>query len=188
MIYNNYEYEELTKRNTEVLLTLRREGFYQLDLSKEEDRRYFNFIKNNPHVNVIYDFNEGKKVILTIEEKYVNLKEKTNMKTMKNIVNLTPHEINIVVGDEKISVKPSGNVARVVECIVENGEIWGIAWSRIEHLRVEGLPEPEEGTIYIVSSLVAQALKGKREDVYFPAYLIRDERGNVIGCSALGKY
>lgn len=49
---------------------------------------------------------------------------------------------------------------------------------------VEGLPEPEAGTIYVVSALTAQAVP-ERVDVYITDDAVRDDAGRVIGCRGL---
>jgi hypothetical protein len=54
---------------------------------------------------------------------------------------------------------------------------------------IEGLPEPEEGTIYIVSALVAQRAIG-RADVFCPGTgpldgCVRDEHGHVVAVTSL---
>lgn len=51
---------------------------------------------------------------------------------------------------------------------------------------VVGLPDPIEGTIYIVSALVAQLTKD-RNDLYLPGNIVRDSRGKIIGCLNLCK-
>ena len=132
----------------------------------------------------------------------------------KKLVNLTPHQINFIlpynievgqdelgtpeyVTEERIhTLKPSGTVARCkvdrqeVDSIIaqEVDEEWDftIPITKTKFGEVEGLPEPEEGVIYIASQLVAQAVPD-REDVFFPDDLVRDENGNIIGCRALGK-
>lgn len=45
--------------------------------------------------------------------------------------------------------------------------------------------EPRRG--YIVSSVVAQAVAGTRDDVLVPDDLVRDEQGRVIGARALAR-
>lgn len=127
------------------------------------------------------------------------------------VVNLTPHTINFIVShslerdligtpeyvteDRTYALPPSGTVAR---CKVDREETdriiaqdidgWDITLpiSKTRFGEVEGLPEPEEGTIYIVSNLVAQAVS-HREDVFFPDDIVRDSQGNIIGCRGLGK-
>jgi len=51
---------------------------------------------------------------------------------------------------------------------------------------IEGLPEPKEGTIYIVSALVAGAAKD-RDDLVVPNDTIRDDQGRIIGCRNLAR-
>ena len=49
---------------------------------------------------------------------------------------------------------------------------------------VVGLPEPEAGVIFVVSGMVATACKG-RFDVFSHGELIRDEKGQPVGCRGL---
>lgn len=129
------------------------------------------------------------------------------------VVNLTPHTINFIrpylieIGYDEMgtpeyvteegtfSLPPSGTVARckvdrkeVDRIIAQDVDGWDISLSisKTKFGEVEGLPEPEDGIIYIVSNLVAQAVPD-REDVFFPDDVVRDENGNIIGCRALGK-
>jgi hypothetical protein len=127
------------------------------------------------------------------------------MKNVK-IVNLTPHEINIIMpnvwdmkgipnlqmnidhgtGTVTITIPASGIIAR---CRTERktvSNVDGIPVTSTIFGEVEGLPEPKEGTIYIVSSLVAQACKD-RNDVFIPDDTVRDEEGKIIGCRSLGR-
>ncbi len=110
-----------------------------------------------------------------------------NVKNDVEIVNLTPHEITLVREDgEVMKIPPSGQVARVkVEQEVVN-EINGISIVRTKFGDIEGLPEPQDGKIFIVSSLVAQAAaKLGRTDVVAPDTspqgVIRDENGRIVG-------
>lgn len=50
---------------------------------------------------------------------------------------------------------------------------------------VHGLPDPEAGTIYIVSMPVAQAVGRSRDDVFVPGEQIRDETGRIVGCRSI---
>ncbi len=49
---------------------------------------------------------------------------------------------------------------------------------------VEGLPEPQDDTLYIVSLLVRRA-RPYRGDLLSPGQLIRDAEGRPIGCKGL---
>ena len=96
-------------------------------------------------------------------------------------INLTPHTVRLNRGTE---FPPSGQVARVkarhdVDAWISDGpdgalelndEFFGdaIPVYRPVFGQVEGLPEPAEGTMYIVSGMVAAACRG-RDDVVCPA-------------------
>lgn len=107
------------------------------------------------------------------------------------LVNLTPHAIRIIGAfrcDSMTVVPPDGMVARVThrdlfEGFFEVGDSLVPTYHTIFGT-VDGLPDEVEGTVYIVSALVAKAIPGRR-DLYSPAGLIRDENGNVIGCRGL---
>jgi len=102
------------------------------------------------------------------------------------LVNLTPHEIKIVGedGEEKMKIPPSGKTARVKTEQQVVGEIEGIPVVRTAIGDVEGLPEPRENVVYIVSTLVAQAVP-HREDVVAPDTspqgVVRDSEGRIVG-------
>jgi hypothetical protein len=104
----------------------------------------------------------------------------------KKLVNLTPHEIKIVGQDGEVitTIPPSGQVARVrtKQAVVEY--VNDIPIVKTTFGDVEGLPEPRENIVYIVSSIVAQAVP-HREDVIAPDTspqgVVRDEKGQIIG-------
>ena len=100
-----------------------------------------------------------------------------------NIINCTPHSINIVNGP---TIPPSGIIARVTATTVTIGDVDGIPVTATVFGQVENLPEPEDGTIFIVSSLVAQRCRD-RYDVFIPNESVRDENGRIIGCRSLGR-
>ena len=109
---------------------------------------------------------------------------------IKRIINLTPHTITFVddVGNIVLTVEPLGQVARCAASRVQVDTVTvdGIAIpvNRTQFGEVTGLPEPQEGTIYIVSSLTAQAVP-EREDVFIVDDSVRDEQGRIIGVRAL---
>lgn len=104
-------------------------------------------------------------------------------------VNLTPHDI-VFVGSENetlLVVKPEGVVARLTAATVDTGVSYnGIPVTCTEYGAVQGLPQPEENTIFIVSSLVAQQCRD-RSDVFIPSESVRDENGRIVGCRSLGR-
>lgn len=110
---------------------------------------------------------------------------------IQKLVNLTPHAITMMDDNENIIfiIEPSGNVARVsvrterTETLTFND--MPLATSKSVYGKVEGLPEAEDGVVYIVSSMVAQRVP-EREDVFIPNESVRDEIGRIIGCKSLG--
>lgn len=103
------------------------------------------------------------------------------------IRNFTPHAVTILVGDNRITFESEG-VARCAQTTVKVGEVMGIALTENTFGEITGLPETEEGTILIVSSLVeGAARKAGRTDCVFPAEPVRNETGAIIGCRSLGR-
>ena len=108
---------------------------------------------------------------------------------MKQIKNLTPHEI-IILNDsnESITIKPEGTIARCNQSNKPIGYIKTdcsiIAISETQFGEVYNLPKPEPDTYYIVSRLVMQACP-ERTDLLVPNEIIRDDKGNIIGCASL---
>lgn len=105
-------------------------------------------------------------------------------------VNLTPHEITLVREDgSKLSIEPSGAVARVKVTIKQVGSIAGIPTFITTNGDVEGFPctlLPD--TVYIVSRMVKDKIESypasplKNITTVVPGKPIKDDNGNVIGC------
>ena len=95
-------------------------------------------------------------------------------------VNLTPHTINEINSGKAFS--PSGDVARVSSEKKEIKKVGGIPLFEVEFGEVQGLPEPQPDTIYIVSGMVLSAASD-REDLVAPGDLVRNEEGQPIGCN-----
>lgn len=102
------------------------------------------------------------------------------------IVNLTPHAVTI----NGLTIQPDGRIPRLREETREVGqfEIDGHTLPVIETTlgELEGLPEPQRDTIYIVSRLVAEAAP-TRDDLYFPGRLLRDSEGQIVGAASLAR-
>jgi hypothetical protein len=96
-------------------------------------------------------------------------------------VNLTPHAINVVNGP---TFPPSGNLARVKSHLGPAEDIDGVPVSVQGFGEVEGLPEPQPNTIFIVSGLVKSRCQD-RADVVVPGDQVRNEAGQVVGCKCL---
>ena len=104
------------------------------------------------------------------------------------IVNLTPHEVALWMGDDSIrKIPPTGKVVRLSQHCEPSGYVDGIPVSICREGEPRGLPEPEEGTIFLVSSVVAK--KVKRNDVLSPDTsddgAIRDGNGYIVAVKRL---
>ena len=107
-----------------------------------------------------------------------------------NLVNLTPHPLNIHTTDGEVVTLPKCEKPARVDVInkfegeirVDDGDSYIPLYMQIIKEYVN-LPEPQEGTIYIVSLVVRQA--ANRADVMSPGELKRDEEGRVVGCDGL---
>ena len=124
------------------------------------------------------------------------------------VMNLLPHELTIYDPDstpDRIPsrdhgkviqrIPPSGIIARISTETVEDGAIATPDGTRIPTYRVSmknstsGLPDPQDGVIYIVSlpfAMFAINVTG-RDDIFFPTRDVRTLDGAVIGCRGLGQ-
>lgn len=105
---------------------------------------------------------------------------------MANIINATPHDVNIIGEDGQVvrTYAASGICPRCSVSREAVDEIDGIRINRTVFGDVVGLPEYVEGTYYIVSVIVANAAKD-RKDLLITDDAVRDDKGRVIGCKAL---
>ena len=116
------------------------------------------------------------------------------MEKQVTLVNKTPHVLNLITEDgAKISLEPVLPTPRVSSSSVKTAAYTitdsnGIKHTVIREAPVFGevvdLPEPQEGTIYVVSMLVAARAVG-RNDLVSPGRQLRNEAGQVIGCAGL---
>jgi hypothetical protein len=105
------------------------------------------------------------------------------------VVNKTPHAVHIV--DENGQVvrtyeKGEGQIRLAVKTVQDSPLADGTPTSITSFGEPEGLPDFKEGTFYIVSQLVKSALP-ERTDLLVPAEVVRDEKGNIVGCKSLGR-
>ena len=106
------------------------------------------------------------------------------------IINLVPHDINIVGGE---TYPKSGKVVRVASTIEHAGNLEGCpmsitTWGKpgMENgNRWDGeLPESIPGVWYIVSKQASDACPD-RWDFLVPNETVRDKDGNIMGCKSL---
>ena len=100
---------------------------------------------------------------------------------MTNILNFTPHALNVVDLDGNVTTFPSVGVARVATSTKTLDPINGFGVVATAFADVAGLPDPQDGTYCVVSRLVFSACPD-RSDLLCPGELIRDADGNVVGC------
>jgi hypothetical protein len=112
------------------------------------------------------------------------------------LVNLTPHAINLADENGQVvaTIPPSGMVARVaanqqVVGSIELGDGKTIQVVQSVFGQPEGLPEKEEGTVLVVSSLVAQV--AMRDDLLAPdtgPTAVRDGEGRILAVRRFQKF
>ena len=105
------------------------------------------------------------------------------------IINLTPHNVNVVLHNGNVVTIPSSGV--VARCAQQTEQVGTIDYAGTEipltvtsYGEVVDLPEPRTNTYYVVSRLVMSAASG-RTDLLCPNGLVRDDNGNIIGCESL---
>ena len=106
--------------------------------------------------------------------------------TNHKIINLTPHIVNYKGHEFKPEAKPakvkeeSFNLAPIYSNDIE------IEIVATKFGAVENLPNEEEETWYIVSSIV-KAANPHRNDLLVPKEFSRDEKGNITGCNKFSR-
>lgn len=104
---------------------------------------------------------------------------------MTNLINLTPHVLNVLKSDGSTHViEPSGKTARVSAKQIVADTVDGIEIFRQEFGEVVDLPEPQEGILFVVSRMVKDRVPN-RNDVLVPGVAVRDEQGRIIGANGL---
>lgn len=103
-----------------------------------------------------------------------------------NIINLTPHTVNICTEDGEIecSFKSEG-VARASQVAVPFGDVNGIELVEMRFGPTVDLPDPKAGTVLIVSAITASAAKAEgrsTDDLVLTADTVRDKDGRIVGC------
>lgn len=105
-----------------------------------------------------------------------------------NLVNLTPHEINVGVDGTRIAIPSDGNCRVSIKQVGIERLILlskSVPLMQNQYGNVEGLPEPKKDTIYIVSLMVLNALAGIRDDIIAPdsgTTAIRED-GKIVAVS-----
>jgi hypothetical protein len=106
------------------------------------------------------------------------------------IINLTPHNVTIVRDGKTMAEFPSAGVARAQQSDMKVSELALESGVAVDVVRTTfgaptDLPEPEAGTMYIVSLATAQSAKANGRqtgDLLLTSKPVRDAAGAVIGC------
>ena len=106
-----------------------------------------------------------------------------------NLINLTPHDINLFDGDKLIdTIEKSDKFARAKEEKRRVDYVNGWAVDQISYGEVVDLPETQENTYYIVSQITAVAAKELgRTDCLIVSDIVRNDKGQIIGCRGFAK-
>ena len=97
------------------------------------------------------------------------------------LINLTPHDIVVEYKDGTRKVYPSsGQVARVEVEDVIVGNVDGLPVYKGKPKKLVGIPNPQDGVMYIVSLFVLQ--NANRDDLVSPNTnnAIRDDEGKIV--------
>lgn len=83
---------------------------------------------------------------------------------MTQIINLNKHAVDVQLpSGERIQFPPSGQIATVAVKSVQDGEVNGIPVFRSEYGEIVGLPDPQDGVLYLVNLLVGQRAQGRKD-------------------------
>lgn len=104
--------------------------------------------------------------------------------------NHTPHDpLTYLAPDAEPLVLPQLGLARCRESHIEDGsfdEAGRFPRTLVQYSEVSGLPDPEPDVLFVVSQLVVAACPD-RTDLAYPAGLVRDDAGTVVGFSLLAR-
>lgn len=113
-------------------------------------------------------------------------KAKVGITMDTEIKNLTPHTLHLHGADGVTTIGPDGPAPRLTPERTPLGGVSGLPVVRTVLGSPQGLPEPEEGVLLIVSALVAEHPSvSHRTDLAYPGEAIRDENGRIVGAKGL---
>lgn len=103
-------------------------------------------------------------------------------------VNCTPHPIRLLGSDNQVVLSlPRGEVIpRLSQSTRQVDVVNRVPITETQFGETQDLPDPQEGTLLIVSRLVLTA-NPDRNDLVVPNELVRDTEGNIIGCQSLAR-
>lgn len=102
------------------------------------------------------------------------------------IKNMTPHSVNLLINGEYVEYPPCGVVPRISTIEVPIEGDYPFEAVTVKYGDIQDLPDPEADVILIVSKMCADS-RPHRRDLWYPARLVRDDAGRIIGCDALAR-
>lgn len=119
------------------------------------------------------------------------------MQTATIVINLTPHEVNLVdnEGNPVAAFEPTGTIARAAQKDVKVGAVEVAPGINVDVVNTTygeptDLPQFKEGTYYVVSILTAQAAKAHgrtTSDLLVTSDPVRNDEGRIIGCKRFAR-
>lgn len=114
-------------------------------------------------------------------------------KRIKKILNYTKHDIKLITDKDKapILIERNGIIRTGTQRRMREKIMYADGVLPVNDITFYGasymIPEPEEGTIIVVSSLTASTMKEIRDDIYVVDELVKDGTGRIIGAKSLAK-
>lgn len=107
---------------------------------------------------------------------------------MGTLENYTPHRHLTYRPDDgrTVQLPQRGNVRLAEEFAAGGWLADGLPLTLVSYGAVDGLPGPRHGVVLVVSQLVVSALPD-RDDLAFPAGLVRDGEGSIVGFRYLAR-
>lgn len=135
---------------------------------------------------------EDERTLQTLERVVEQINSMLEQGDDTNIVNLTPHAVVVYdeSGEKVLQEIPSSGMARVEQNSERFANVNGIPVNKTVYGKIENVPKQKEGTIYIVSLITAQAIKEQepnRNDIYIVDEIVRNEKGQILGCKAFAQ-
>jgi hypothetical protein len=107
------------------------------------------------------------------------------------LINLTGHPITILdnEGNRIVTIPASNQVPRCIQKTqhLDTVKFRGkdIPITSTLYMPPMYMPEPQQGTYFIVSKLIAERLHGVRRDLLIANGIVRDPNGGKMGCKSL---
>ena len=101
------------------------------------------------------------------------------------IVNATPHDLHMLHGGTVTTLPRSEYLARAEEVRTQVNVFNGFPVYAMSFGGLTGLPEPQDGVLYVVSLLACQAgAAAGRFDLIGVTDMVRDDAGRIVGAQA----